>query len=159
VVNDIENVIEQAFPAKQWRSFRTLVAVSGGPDSVALLRLMVANAHSETKSNLIVAHINHGTRAQQSDADAEFVEALAKQHQLEFCFSPESTAEEPQATRSEETLRNARYERLVAMAGRLGCRYLVTGHHQDDQIETVLFRNPLKRLKRIPALNRANLSY
>ena len=107
MVNDIENVIEQAFPAKQWRSFRTLVAVSGGPDSVALLRLMVANAHSETKSNLIVAHINHGTRAQQSDADAEFVEALAKQHQLEFCLdsiSPESTTEEPQATRSEDCL-------------------------------------------------------
>ena len=142
-MNDLDGVLEQAFPAKQWRSFRTLVAVSGGPDSVALLRLMIANANSASKSNLIVAHINHGTRAQQSDADGKFVEALAKQHQLEFCLDsipPEPTAEQPQATRSEETLRNARYERLVAMAGRLGCRYLVTGHHQDDQIETVLFR-------------------
>ena len=142
-MNDLDDVLEQAFPAKQWRSFRTLVAVSGGPDSVALLRLMIANADSEAKSNLIVAHINHGTRAQQSDADAEFVEALAKKHQLEFCLdsiSPQPTAAEPHATRSEESLRNARYERLVAMAGRLGCRYLVTGHHHDDQIETVLFR-------------------
>ena len=143
MVNDLDDVLEQAFPTKQWRSFRTLVAVSSGPDSVALLRLMIANADSAAKANLIVAHINHGTRAKQSDADAEFVEALAKQHQLEFCLdsiSPEPTAEQPHATRSEESLRNARYERLVAMAGRLGCRYLVTGHHQDDQIETVLFR-------------------
>ena len=141
MVNDLDNAFEQAFPAKQWRSFRTLIAVSGGPDSVALLRLMVANAEPETKPNLIVAHINHGTRAQQSDADAEFVKTLANQHQLEFCLDsiPPETAE-THATGSEEFLRNARYERLVAMAGRLGCRYLVTGHHQDDQIETVLFR-------------------
>jgi len=141
MVNNLDNAFEQAFPAKQWRSFRTLIAVSGGPDSVALLRLMVANAEPETKPNLIVAHINHGTRAQQSDADAEFVKTLANQHQLEFCLDsiPPETAE-THATGSEESLRNARYERLVAMAGRLGCRYLVTGHHQDDQIETVLFR-------------------
>ena len=143
MVNDLDNVLEQAFPAKQWRSFRTLVAVSGGPDSVALLRLMIANANSAAKSNLIVAHINHRTRANQSVADAEFVKDLAKQHQLEFCLDsiPSApAAERLQVTRSEESLRNARYERLVAMAGRLGCRYLVTGHHQDDQIETVLFR-------------------
>ena len=43
-------------------------------------------------------------------------------------------------SRSEESLRNARYDRLVEMAGQHGCRYLVTGHHLDDQIETVLFR-------------------
>ena len=143
MVNDLDDVLEQAFPTNRWRSFRTLIAVSGGPDSVALLRLMIANADSETKPNLIVAHINHGTRAKQSDADAEFVKALAKQHHLEFCLdsiSPKPTAEQSQVTRSEEVLRNARYERLVAMAGQLGCRYLVTGHHQDDQIETVLFR-------------------
>ena len=142
-MNDLDDVLEQAFPTNRWRSFRTLIAVSGGPDSVALLRLMIANADSETKPNLIVAHINHGTRAKQSDADAEFVKDLAKQHHLEFCLdsiSPKPTAEQSQVTRSEEVLRNARYERLVAMAGQLGCRYLVTGHHQDDQIETVLFR-------------------
>lgn len=143
VLNELSNLVEQAFPASRWRNFRTLVAVSGGPDSVALLRLMLANATPEAKANLIVAHINHGTRAQQSDADAEFVQALAKQHQLEFCLDSilaEPTETKPLVARSEESLRNARYERLVNMAGRLGCRYLVTGHHQDDQIETVLFR-------------------
>ncbi len=141
--SELGNVVEQAFSAIHWRNFRTLVAVSGGPDSVALLRLMVANADSKTKPNLIVAHINHGTRGEQSDADAKFVQALAQQQQLEFCLDSipaQQTKTDPLVAPSEESLRNARYERLVSMAGRLGCRYLVTGHHQDDQIETVLFR-------------------
>ena len=149
--NDLDKIVEQAFPAIQWRTFRTLIAVSGGPDSVALLRLIVAAADETSKSNLIVAHINHGTRAQQSDADADFVKELAQQHHLEFCLDkiqlePTTETDEPNAAtthshvRSEESLRNARYQRLIKMAGQLGCRYLVTGHHLDDQIETVLFR-------------------
>ena len=154
MLNELGNVFEHAFPVSQWQSFRTLIAVSGGPDSVALLRLMVANANPNNKSNLIVAHINHATRAEQSDADAEFVNELAQQHQLEFCLesiqlqatntcsseSLTSIKTKDAITHSEESLRNARYDRLVKMAERLGCRYLVTGHHLDDQIETVLFR-------------------
>ena len=136
-------IVERTFPSTQWETFRTLIAVSGGADSVALLRLIAANADDESKSNLIVAHINHGTRAEQSDADAEFVRQLAHKHQLEFCLDsipPKTTASSATPHPNEESLRNARYDCLVNMAGRLGCRYLVTGHHLDDQIETVLFR-------------------
>ena len=152
--NKLGDVFEQTFPAIQWHGFRTLIAVSGGPDSVALLRLMVSSATPQTKSNLIVVHINHATRAEQSDADAEFVKELAQQHQLEFCLEsiqpqptiPHGTASPTSKTttnlvgHSEESLRNARYDLLVKMAAQQGCRYLVTGHHLDDQIETVLFR-------------------
>ena len=72
---ELDKIVERTFPSAQLRTFRTLVAVSGGPDSVALLRLIAANADTVSKSNLIVAHINHGTRAKQSDADAAFVSA------------------------------------------------------------------------------------
>ena len=140
---ELDKIVERTFSSTQWRTFRTLIAVSGGPDSVALLRLIVANADAASKSNLIVAHINHGTRAEQSDADADFVRQLADTHQLEFCLDsilPIEAASSAIQHHSEESLRNARYDRLVEMAGRLGCRYLVTGHHLDDQIETVLFR-------------------
>ena len=140
---ELDKIVERTFPLNHWRTFRTLIAVSGGPDSVALLRLIIANADVESKSNLIVAHVNHGVRADQSDADAEFVHQLAKHHQLEFCLEtlPSQTSQNSASqSRSEESLRNARYDRLVEMAGRLGGRYLVTGHHLDDQIETVLFR-------------------
>ena len=143
VAIELDKIIEQTFPSKQWRTFRTLIAVSGGPDSVALLRLITAHADAESKPNLIVAHVNHGTRGDQSDADAKFVQQLAEQHQLEFCLEtlrPQNIDGSSDKSQSEETLRNARYDRLVEMAGRHGCRYLITGHHLDDQIETVLFR-------------------
>ena len=146
MLSELDKIVERTFPSTQWRTFRTLIAVSGGPDSVALLRLIVANADPASKSNLIVAHINHGTRAKQSEADAGFVRQLAEKHQLEFCLDSipiplkEDTANSAPRQHSEESMRNARYDRLVAMAGRLGCRYLVTGHHLDDQIETLLFR-------------------
>ena len=108
----------------QRQGFRTLIAVSGGPDSVALLRLMIANAAPQTKSNLIVAHVNHATRAEESDADAEFVKELAQQHQLEFCLesvqpqppvphetaSPNSQTTTNLIAHSEESLRNKRYD-------------------------------------------------
>ena len=144
---ELDKIVEQTFSSTKWRTFRTLIAVSGGADSVALLRLIAANADQKSKSNLIVAHINHGTRAEQSDADAKFVQQLANEQQLEFCLESlqPQTLEADHLTdgttgQSEESLRNARYDRLVEMAGRLGCRYLVTGHHLDDQVETVLFR-------------------
>jgi len=145
VAVELDKIVERTFPLIQRRNFRTLIAVSGGPDSVALLRLIAANADPVSKSNLIVAHINHGTRAEQSDADAKFVRQLAKDHQLEFCLDslppkPSKIDETTRQSQSEDSLRNARYDCLVEMAGRLGCRYLVTGHHLDDQIETVLFR-------------------
>ena len=139
---ELDKIVEQTFSSTNWRNFRTLIAVSGGADSVALLRLIAANADDKSKPNLIVAHINHGTRGKQSEADAEFVRQLAEDHRLEFCLDsiPKQVASATTQHHSEESLRNARYDRLVEMAARHGCRYLVTGHHLDDQIETVMFR-------------------
>ena len=145
VTDQLDKLVQQAFSSTKLAAFRTLIAVSGGSDSVALLRLIMDSTDAKSKSNLIVAHINHGTRPHQSDADAKFVRQLAESLQIEFhlqTLKPHPIATDNAAIegRSEESLRNARYDHLVAMAGRLGCRYLVTGHHLDDQIETVLFR-------------------
>ena len=74
--------INSVFPFKLWEEITVVVAVSGGPDSVALLRGLVAiakTANAPHLDNLVVAHINHGIRGPASDADAEFVKSLAKQ--------------------------------------------------------------------------------
>ena len=62
---------------------RVGVAVSGGADSVALLRILEALAN-ELGITLLVAHFNHSLRASESDADATFVEDLAKEFGLRF---------------------------------------------------------------------------
>ena len=59
------------------------MAVSGGADSVALLRVLL-DLRAELGIVLSVAHFNHGLRGEASDADEAFVAELARQHDLEF---------------------------------------------------------------------------
>ena len=146
--------VQSEFGYQAWQQIRTIVAVSGGPDSVALLRAMlsIAQRHGNpTPTNLIVAHVDHGMRGSESEGDAQFVETLAARFGLEFVMansiemSPSRTASDPKlieplASHSEEQLRNFRYDNLLATATELGARYIVTGHNLNDQIETILFR-------------------
>ena len=111
-----------------------LVAVSGGADSVALLHLLAQALPPDGK--LAVAHVNHGLRGADSDADAKFVRALATEYQLRY-FEHRLNAG---TTLSENTARNLRYDFLVQQAEQIGFRYLATAHTADDQAETVLHR-------------------
>lgn len=61
---------------------RVLVAVSGGADSVALLRVML-ELRDELGIVVAVAHMNHGLRGEDSDADEHFVANLAKRYELQ----------------------------------------------------------------------------
>ena len=138
----VERQIERAFPAKNWTSVRTLVAVSGGPDSVALVRALsvITNRHLEgNTTKLMVGHVNHGLRGSASEEDERFVSSLAQDLGLEFhrraAVKPDST---PAA--SEESLRDFRYDQLLEMSKQTGARYIVTGHTFDDQVETIAFR-------------------
>jgi len=111
-----------------------LVAVSGGADSVALLDL-VAGVASERQLQLIVAHADHGIQAG-SDRVADQVAAIARR----YGFPCEIEKLELGSGASETTARRARYAWLEATRHRLGADWIVTAHHQDDQVETVLFR-------------------
>ena len=104
-----------------------LVAVSGGVDSVVLLDML-----AQTDARLIVAHVDHGIRGTQSEADARFVAALAKQYQLPLVATELHLP--PHA--SEEMARNARYEFLFAQAAKHDA-IVATAHHRDDLVETV----------------------
>jgi len=105
-----------------------VVAVSGGVDSVVLLDMMsrLPEAH------LIVAHFDHGIR-EDSENDARFVEQLAEKYGAAF----ESTREELGADASEEEARRRRYAFLRKVAKRYGAQ-LVTAHHNDDLVESVI---------------------
>ncbi len=115
-----------------------LLAVSGGPDSTALM-LLAARWRDETgaATRLSVATVDHGLRAE-ARAEAEAVGRLAAglgmSHAVLALAAPLSGA------RLQEAARHARYERLAAHARSIGASAIATAHTQDDQAETVLFR-------------------
>jgi tRNA(Ile)-lysidine synthase len=113
---------------------RALVAVSGGPDSVALLDLLVQTKDLHSL-DLVVAHVDHGIHPESARV-AEQVEALAASYGLPF----ESCRLGLGPGTSETTARVARYAWLEELRGRLGATMIFTGHHAGDQVETVLMR-------------------
>jgi tRNA(Ile)-lysidine synthase len=120
---------------------RVGVAVSGGADSVALLRLL-EDLQNELGVGLCVLHLNHGLRGEASDADAAFVADLAREHRLELISAHEDVAAE--AKRNHWNLedagrraRNGFFERAVSQGH---CTRVAVAHTADDQAETVLAR-------------------
>jgi tRNA(Ile)-lysidine synthase len=111
-----------------------LVAVSGGADSVALLDLLHGVA-SDLGLALVVAHVDHGIQKESGNV-GKMVRGLAKQYDLPFEIGQLSLG--PRTTETEA--RRARYAWLRELQRRRDATYLVTAHHQDDQIETVVLR-------------------
>jgi tRNA(Ile)-lysidine synthase len=120
---------------------RVAVAVSGGADSVALLRAL-AVAAPEIGLVVSVAHVHHGLRGAAADEDAEFVHALAERLDCPFHLrrvdTPAAAREKKQTL--EEAARELRYAwfRELLAAGKADA--IATAHTLDDQAETVLHR-------------------
>ncbi len=115
---------------------RLLLAVSGGPDSVALM-LLCAQWAQRPAHEIAVATVDHGLRPE-SRAEAETVGRWAAE--LGFVHHLLTWEEEKPATRIQERARAARYALLGDCAARTGAEAVVTAHHADDQAETILFR-------------------
>ena len=136
----LQAALAAAWPPDRWRGVSVLVAVSGGPDSVALLRAVLQTARQVPGPGRILAgHFNHRLRPG-ADRDEEFVRALCQQFgvPLEVGHASRESGEEKLA--SEAAARSARYEFLQAAAQRLGARYVALAHTADDQAETILHR-------------------
>lgn len=116
---------------------RLLVGVSGGRDSVALLHLLLEHG----RRRLIVCHLDHGLRGEESAADARFVEALANAHglPLETARADVAALARDRKQSLETAGREARHAFFAEVARRQRCWTLALGHHADDRVETLLF--------------------
>ncbi len=116
-----------------------VVGVSGGPDSVCLLHLLRRLA-PEAGLWLHVAHLHHGLRGADADADARFVAELAESWGLPASIGRTDVAALAAApgVSIEEAARHARYAYLAEVAEAIGAATIAVGHNADDQAETVL---------------------
>ena len=117
---------------------RIVVAVSGGPDSLALLHAL---CHVFTRTQLAVFHLDHGLRGAQSAADAQFVATCATALGVAVrCDRADIASEAPHYHNLSEAARVVRYRRMAAYAVECDADIVAVAHTQDDQAETVLMR-------------------
>ncbi len=116
-----------------WAGELGVVAVSGGADSVALLRALV-----ECGAKVVVGHVNHQLRRDESDGDERFVVELANTLGVPVRMVRVNVAD--LGGNMESTARRVRYDWLASVAAEAGADWFATGHTADDQAETVLHR-------------------
>jgi len=116
-----------------------VVAVSGGPDSICLLYTLLA-LQERLGIRLYVAHLNHQLRGHESDEDAEYVTAVAREVGIPATISSrdvqEHRAQHHQSL--EEAAREVRYGFLAEVARACGASKIALGHTRDDHVETIL---------------------
>jgi tRNA(Ile)-lysidine synthase len=129
---------------------RVCAAVSGGADSVAMLRLLhAANAlpRNALGIGLSAVHVHHGLRGEEADADLAFVQALCLRLEVPLhvhhgsvpeCMARARETGQPQTT--EEAARNLRYEVFRQLIAQGHANSILTAHTLDDQAETVLMK-------------------
>ncbi|HCT62275.1 MAG TPA: tRNA lysidine(34) synthetase TilS [Acidobacterium sp.] len=120
---------------------RVGVAVSGGADSVALLRALLPVAR-EMGLVLHVMHVEHGLRGAESEADAAFVAALAQEHELTLHSTRVDTAARVREQKEsvEEAARHLRYAYFRELLAQGTVDAVATAHTRDDQAETVVLK-------------------
>ena len=118
-----------------------LVGVSGGPDSVALLYLLM-ELRDIYNLQLYIVHLNHMLRGNESNEDAEYVKRLAKKMKLPVFIGKRDVGKFAKASKLslEEAARIQRYEFYKQIADKLNIRKIALGHTADDNAETVLMR-------------------
>jgi tRNA(Ile)-lysidine synthase len=114
---------------------RVLVAVSGGPDSMALLDVLARRA-GELDVALVAHGVDHGLR-QEASAELDLAEALAETHGVPFGRSRVRVA---RGGNLQARARDARWRALRDAAASARAKFIATAHHADDRAETVLIR-------------------
>ncbi len=116
-----------------------VTAVSGGPDSVCLLHIMYT-LMDEFKTQIVVAHFNHGLRPDDDDKETMFVKKLAEKYGLFFVSEKDRGTISNHKGCTEELARKARYNFLYKVKESYGANKIALGHNRNDQAETVLMR-------------------
>jgi tRNA(Ile)-lysidine synthase len=138
-LHPLEQKLAARWAPELWQDVTVVAAISGGADSVALLRALAA-CKLPGPGRLIAAHFNHQLRGAESDADQHFVVALCQKLGLECKVGQGAVTLRAQDDGDglEAAARSARYEFLTSVAEEQGARYVVTAHNADDQAETIL---------------------
>jgi tRNA(Ile)-lysidine synthase len=119
---------------------KIILAVSGGPDSTALLYLMY-DLMDELKCSLHIIHLNHNLRGEESGADEEFVREHAKKLNLPITVESINVKDVITSKESIESgARRIRYKFYERVMSEIGANKVAQGHTADDQTETVMMR-------------------
>jgi len=120
---------------------KVIVAVSGGPDSICLLRVLY-ELKDELKIEIVAAHLNHNLRGKAADEDEEYVRQFCSDLKLNF-FSKKVDVNKISKQRgisSEMAGREARYEFFQELKQQIGANKIAIAHNANDQAETILMR-------------------
>ena len=112
-----------------------IVAVSGGPDSMALLDLLI-KVRNEAKFNIVCAHVNHNVREESKD-ELEFVKEYCQKNNVVF---ESLVVDKWQKDNFHALARKVRYDFFESLLKKYNSQYLFLAHHGDDLIETILMR-------------------
>ena len=110
-----------------------IVATSGGPDSMCLLSLVMS---LNKKINIICAHVNHHVR-KESDEEYEYVKSFCESNNIIF---EGMDILEYSSDNFESEARKKRYTFFEELYTKYNAKYILTAHHGDDLIETILMR-------------------
>ena len=118
-----------------------VAGVSGGADSVCLLRLL-CELREQYRLGIHVVHVNHGLRGREADEDEEFVGRLCEQFRVSFraVHADVRAYAKERGIGEEEAGRELRYRAFMEECLERGCRKAAVAHNLEDQAETVLFR-------------------
>lgn len=120
---------------------RVMVAVSGGPDSLALLHFLVQN-RKRWQLDILAVHLNHQFRGKEADEDEQVVGELCQKWGIPYISKRMDVAGFAKTHKlgKQVAARECRYQFFEEVAKREGYAKVALGHHADDQIETVLMR-------------------
>jgi len=134
----IKKIQNFSFRNNFWKEGDNIVlGISGGPDSVCLLDILVKIAEKK-KLEIIMAHINYGLRGGDSDKDEIFVRKLAEKYNLKLEIL--DAKKQSQKKSDENSLRKIRYDFFEKIRKENNFDLIAVAHNQDDQAETVLMR-------------------
>lgn len=136
---NLELAIVTAWPTPSWCDTHVVLGVSGGADSVAMLRAVVGlKARAGGSGRAIVAHLHHGLRGPAADEDQSWLENRCRRLDVPLEVGRADVAADGDGW--EGAARAARYDFLRRTAERIGARFVAVAHTADDQAETVLHR-------------------
>ena len=130
-MNEIKNKLIEEFKNNE----TIVVATSGGPDSMALLNILV-QIKEKKHLNIICAHVNHNLRAE-SKAEEKMVQEFCLKNGLSCEIM---TIDDYDTSNIENQARTKRYEFFEKIVKKCQAKYLLTAHHGDDLVETILMR-------------------